>query len=94
MPWEAIMRKAAISNIPFGEADKIDRNINLLAGNLESLVGDIALMLYGTSGDPRLRAVQAELKAALKRLEAAKTPARALWNDALPSADQRGRGDA
>jgi hypothetical protein len=72
------------SKIPLSldQADKIDRNISLLADNLESLVSDIALMLYGTPGDPRLRAVQTELKAALKRLEAAKTPARALWIEA------------
>lgn len=80
--------------IPFDQADRIDRNINLLAEQLESLTGDIGVILYGTVGDRRLRAVQTELKAALKRLEAAKIPARALWNDASASAFQGGRSDA
>jgi hypothetical protein len=77
--------------ISFSDASKIDRNINLLADQLESLLAD---QLESLSGDPRLRAVQTELKAALKRLEAAKIPARALWIDAHAANDQRGRGDA
>jgi hypothetical protein len=83
-----------ICPVSFSDADKIDRNIRLLADQLDSLTGDIALLLYGTAGDRRLRTVQTELKAALKHLEAAKAPARALWieaDEAAASAHQGGR---
>jgi hypothetical protein len=77
--------------LPLDQADKIDRTIHRLAEHLDSLSGDIACLLYDTTGDRRLRTVQAQLKAALKHLEAAKTPARALWNDALAATHQGGR---
>jgi hypothetical protein len=83
-----------ICPLPFDQADKIDRNIRLLADQLDSLTGDIAGLLYDVTGDRRLRRVQAELKSALKHLEAAKLPARVLWNaahEAALSAHQGGR---
>jgi hypothetical protein len=80
--------------ISFSDADKIDRNINLLADQLESLAGDIAGLLYDVTGDRRLKVVQAELRGALKRLESAKAPARALWIDAHAAQNQGGRNDA
>jgi hypothetical protein len=76
--------------LPLDQADKIDRAIHRLAEHLDSLSGDIACLLYDTTGDRRLRTVQVELKAALKHLEAAKSPARALWNDALAATHQGG----
>jgi hypothetical protein len=83
-----------ICPLSFQQADRIDRDINQLAEQVKSLAGDIAVLLYDVTGDRRLKAVQAELKAALKHLEAAKTPARALWieaDEAAASADQGGR---
>jgi hypothetical protein len=82
-----------ICPIPFDQADKIDRNIILLADQLESLAGDIAVLLYDVTGDRRLRAAHTEVKAALKHLEAAKAPARALWNEAHAATDQGSRNN-
>jgi hypothetical protein len=83
-----------ICPLSFQQADRIDRDINLLTEQVKGLAGDIAVLLYDVTGDRHLKAVQAELKAALKHLEAAKTPARALWieaDEAAASAHQGGR---
>jgi hypothetical protein len=82
------------AKISFDQASRIDRDVNRLADLLDGLAGDIAVLLYGVTGDRHLRAVQVELKAALKRLEAAKAPARALWNEAHAASDRGGRNDA
>lgn len=70
------------SPLPFADADRLDREVNRLAGELAELAADVVVRLVYVTGDRRLRAVHARLAAAFRALDAAKAPARELWVEA------------
>jgi hypothetical protein len=76
--------------ISFTDADRLDREVNRLAGELAELADDILLLLVYVTGDSRLRKVHSKLTAAGKALAATKAPARELWNAAHAAALDQG----